>query len=287
MIQTYWFGDEDTDFDPELNVAATGEFEVFDVAIPHVSGGGLAVTVKVDGENADGDAFSESSSIIINPVLIDVDTGDYDVGTLAWNGAEWEFMPYLDVPLYPGHIVKVAGYGFKAGEEVGLKVYDEDGDLVGSAVIGDGAKAQTDGDVEMVAWLPNAKALYPAGMDLCSWEVSGSTATNAYETDNVIDFSASDDAAALLILGLANDGDVDVDVNVGETLRAVGLGFRTKELTLNIIEEDIDVRTSNQVNGYFDTSFTVPELQGQIDGKPYTVEVLDIQDVFTSIQTSY
>ncbi len=283
VIQTYWFGDEDTDFDPEINVADTGEFEVFDVEIPHVSGGGLAVTVKVDGENADGDAFSEASSIIINPVLIGVDTGDYDVGTLAWNGAEWEFMPYLDVPLYPGHIVKVAGYGFKAGEEVGLKVYDDDGDLVGSAVIGDGAKAQTDGDVEMVAWLPNAKVLYPAGMPGCSWEVAGSTATNAYETDpdiDPIDFDASDNAAALLILGLANDGDVDVDVNVGETLRAVGLGFRDKTLTLNIVEPDDDVKTVSQVNGYFDTSFTVPELEGAIDGEDYTIEILDIQDIF-------
>jgi len=180
-------------------------------------------------------------------------------------------MPYLDVPLYPGHIVKVAGFGFLAGENVGLKVYDEDGDLVGSAVIGDGEKAQTDGDVEMVVWLPNAKALYPAGMPACSWEVAGSTASNAYETDNVIDFAASDDAAALLILGLANDGDIDVDMNVGDTLRAVGLGYRTKELTLTIVETDDDVKTVNQVNGYFDTSFTVPELEGAIDGEDYTL----------------
>ncbi len=104
----------------------------------------MRLPVKVDGENADGDAFSEASSSTINPVVIGVDTGDYDVGTLAWNGADGGSSPDPRCSMYPGHIVKVAGYGFKAGEEVGLKVYDDDGDLVGSAVIRDGAEAQTE-----------------------------------------------------------------------------------------------------------------------------------------------
>ncbi len=48
----------------------------------------------------------------------------------------------------------------------------------------------------------DAKVLYPAGMTGCSWEVAGSNA-NAYETDpdiDRIDFDASDNAAALLIV---------------------------------------------------------------------------------------
>jgi len=281
VIQTYWFGAEDNDVDPEQNVLATGEFLVMDVEVPHISGGGKDVVVKIEGEDADGVAISEQTTIVIEPTLIEVDDGDYDVGTLAWDGAEWAFLPYLDVPMYPGHIIKVVGFGYLAGEEVGLKVYDADDDLVGSAVIGDGATAQNDGDVEMVAWLPNAKALYPAGSIGCYFTVSGSTSTNKYSTDNIIDFSASDDAAALLILGLANDGEIDTEVKVGEELRAVGLGFRTKSLTLTIVETDDDIKTVSQVNGFFDTSFIVPELSGLIDGAPYTVETLTINDMFT------
>ena len=85
-IQTSFFGTEENDFD-DINVLATGVFTVVDVEIPHVSGGGKAVTVKVEGEDADGDAINAESTIIINPQLVFADSSaiEFDDGVRSWD----------------------------------------------------------------------------------------------------------------------------------------------------------------------------------------------------------
>ena len=69
---------------------------------------------------------------------------------------------------------------------------------------------------------------------------------------------------AFILTGIANDGDDDNEVIVGDTLRVVGFGFRTKS-RLTLTANDDDIKTVSSVNGYFDTTFTIPELQGTPD----------------------
>jgi hypothetical protein len=254
--------------DIDVNVAATGYFLLEDVIVPEVSGGGLAVTVKVSGEDADGVAISAQDTVIIKSQMI-LD----DSSALEFDGEDYsQWVLFGDGPLvFPGHVLKLIGNGYLAGETLTVNLYDDADKLVGAAVVGDGGKADADGNVELVAWLPNAKVLYPAGKLDCYLKVAGSTATNKDNTDP-FDINASDDGLAFILNGIANDGDADTDVKVGETLRVVGFGFRTKTLTLTANGDDI--KTVSSVNGYFDTSFTIPELQGWWDGgEHYDVEV--------------
>jgi hypothetical protein len=80
-IQTSYFGAEEVDF-ADIDVAATGEFSVLDVVVPHVSGGGKDVTVKIEGEDADGVAVTAQDTIVIDPrvSLIEAlnEDGDWD-----------------------------------------------------------------------------------------------------------------------------------------------------------------------------------------------------------------
>jgi len=262
-IQTSFFGTEEVDFD-DINVLATGVFTVTDVEIPHVSGGGKAVTVKVEGEDAAGAAIKAESTIIINPQLVFADSSALE------EGGVWETLDTAPI-IFPGQIIKLIGNGFLADETLTVNLYDDADKLIGAAVVGDGGKADGDGDVELVAWLPNAKVLFPAGKLDCYLKVAGSTTTNKDNTDP-FDVTASDDGTAFILFGIANDGDLDNEVNVGETARVVGFGFRTKTLTLTANGDDI--KTVSSVNGYFDTTFTIPELQGWWDGgEPYDLTI--------------
>jgi len=280
-IQTSFFGTEENDFD-DINVLATGDFTVVGVEIPHVSGGGKAVTVKVEGEDADGDAINAQSTIIINPQLVFEESSaiEFNDGISAW-----ETLDTLPI-IFPGHILKLIGNGFLTGETLTVKLYDDADKLIGSAVVGDGEKADGDGDIELVAWLPNAKVLYPAGKLDCYLTVAGSTATNEADLD-AFDVSASDDATAFILNGIANDGDDDNEVVVGDTLRVIGFGFRTKSIDLTIdTPDETDIKTVSSVNGFFDTTFTIPELQGSPepdvigDFGHYHVDALDAWSCF-------
>jgi len=268
IIQTSFFGPEEVDIDPDINVLATGYFELLGVEVPHVSGGGKAVTVKVEGEDVDGVLVTASSTIIINPSL--------DLATSEAIAVDGDWVPFDTATIFPGHVVKLIGAGFLASETLTVSLYDENDKLVGTAIVGDGEKADGDGDLELVAWLPNAKVLYPAGKPLCYLKVAGSTSTNKVESDP-FDVAGSDDVTAFIVQGLANDGDIDEEVAVGDTSRVVGFGFRTKTLPLILVNLDTgdstDIKSVTSVNGYFDTSFTIPAVQGYWDGEHYDVMI--------------
>ncbi|MBS7631476.1 hypothetical protein KEJ47_07895 [Candidatus Bathyarchaeota archaeon] len=271
-ISTAYFGTEEVGL-TEADTGATGTFEIDldengdPLVIPHISGGGKSVTVKVEGEDPDGETVTAETSIIINPILVMAETGDWDPGVLEPDGS---WTDYDDADIFPGNPICIVGWGFLAGEAVTVKLYDEDDKLIGSATILSGEKADSDGDLELIAQLPVFKAL--SGKDNVYLTVAGATSTNKADSE-AFDIAAPDDVFAKLFFGLEADGDLDTDVYVGDNVKVIGCGFETKSLTLHEVVTGADLKSVSATNGYFETNLTIPEMEGDPDGEEYELEV--------------
>jgi len=271
-ISTAYFGSKKVAL-TEADTGATGTFEIDEdedgntLVIPHISGGGKSVTVKVEGEDADGETITAQASIVINPILIMAETGDWDPGVLEPDGT---WTDYADAVIFPGNPIRVVGWGFLTGEAVTVKLYDEDDNLIGSATIMSGEKADSNGDLKLIAQLPVFKAL--SGKENVYLKVAGATSTNKADSD-AFDIAAPDDALAKIFFGLEADGDLDTDVYVGDNVKVIGCGFETKSLTLRETVTETDLKSVSTTNGYFETTITIPEMEGEPGGKKYELEV--------------
>jgi hypothetical protein len=188
---------------------------------------------------------------------------------------------YADAVIFPGNPIRVVGWGFLAGEAVTVKLYDKDDKLIGSATIMSGEKADSNGDLKLIAQLPVFKAL--SGKEDVYLKVAGATSTNKADSD-AFDIAAPDDALAKIFFGLEADGDLDTDVYVGDNVKVIGCGFETKSLTLHVVDKT-DLKSVSATNGYFETTITIPEMEGDPDGKEYELEVkgLDTETVSFSV----
>jgi len=288
-VTTAFFGTEEVDTE-DFETQNKGVFLIDQdedeepLKLPHISGGGKSVTVTVEGEDAEGDKIEAKSSLIVNPKLLEEDLDededgeiDWDIGVLEPDGTWTDF---ADATMFPGHPLKITGFGYLAGEAVTVKVLDADGDLIGSATITSGQKAGSDGDLELVVKLPVLKALYPTGEADVDIEVAGATTTNEATIEG-LDIAGAVDADAMLFFGLEDDGDLDTEVNVGDSVNVVGVGFRTKSLTLIVDEIDEEVADVSAPYGAFEKAITIPEMEGHVDGKEYTL-IVDETDTTAS-----
>ncbi|MEM2921993.1 MAG: hypothetical protein QXF26_06725, partial [Candidatus Bathyarchaeia archaeon] len=275
-IETVYFGTKEVDFD-NVETGSTGTFLIDEIepgkalVVPHISGGGKSVPVTIYGKDAEGKTIKAESSLVVKPKLIADDEGDWDVGVLNTDG-EWE--AYDVATVFPGNPVKLVGYGFLAGESVSVKLYDADDVLVGAATVTSGGTAKSNGDLEVVCWLPVVKALYPGGKEGVYLTVAGATSSNKANSVE-FDVAPSSDASAKLFFGLKDDGKLDLKMKVGEVANIMGVGFRTRSLKLVIDEIDKEVKEVTTSNGYFFTSITIPAMEGHVDGREYTLKAGD------------
>jgi len=125
--------------------------------------------------------------------------------------------------------------------------------------------------LELIAQLPVFKAL--SGKEDVYLNVAGATSTNEADSD-AFDIAAPDDALAKIFFGLESDGDLDTDVYVGDNVKIIGCGFETKSLTLHETVTDTDLKSVSATNGYFETTITIPEMEGDPNGNAeYELEV--------------
>lgn len=262
-ISTAYFGSEKVAL-WETSTGATGTFEIdknedgVPLWIPHVSGGGKSITVKIEGEDSEGEAVTAETSLIIVPKL---EEGEVLEKTGSWNA-------FSSAKIFAGCVVHIGGYGFLAGEAVSVKLYDSGDNLIGSATIMSGEKADSSGDLELYAQLPVFKAV--AGKEDVYLVVSGATSTNKDESDE-FDIAPLSDADAKIYFGLMPDGDLDDEVYVGDNVKIIGCGFESKTVTLRIDETATDIKSVSTTNGYFETTITIPEMEGDPDGEEYTL----------------
>jgi len=305
-VTTSFFGTEKVDCE-DFETENKGVFLVDQdedeepLKLPHISGGGKSITVTVEGEDSEGEKIEAKGSLIVNPKLLEEDLDededgeiDWEVGVLEPDGTWTEFADASDAAtLFPGNPIKIVGFGYLGAEAVSVKVLDADGDLIATATITSGEKADSSGDLELVAKLPVVKALYPMGKVEVDIEVSGATTTNedAIEDLDIAKVTLEDeDLLAKLFFGLEADGDLDTEVNVGDSVSIVGVGFRTKSLTLIVDQTDEEVADVSAPLGAFEKTITIPEMEGSWDpeeeiGKEYTlvVDETGTEAVFTVV----
>jgi hypothetical protein len=241
-----------------------------DLTVPHVSGGGKAVAVKITGTDTNLDkAIEATSSVVINPSLLEEDDDDNDVGFLDTTADPvWtDFTAAADDTLiFPGHPVKIAGYGWLADETVTVKLYDGNDKLLGSATVTSGGKAGSNGDLTLVCWLPAAKA-----MKLSVEDAYLTIAGSGDNTEDSIAFTTTaiedDDSTGMLIFGIEADGDLDLSVKVDDVQTVAGVGFWSTSVDLRI--DDAKQKSVTATYGYFKTTMTIPELEGSKDGIDY------------------
>jgi hypothetical protein len=261
-IKTITFGTAKVEDFTAVEIGSDGLFDSDVFAVPHTSGGGKSVTVLLKGVDADGKALTIESSIVIDPILQDIDAAEGE-GCLALNvDGDWE--DYTTATIFGGTPMKITGMGFLAGESVKITFSSDTVNYKATATITDGGKADSDGDLEVVFQVPTGLKF---SLDVNDWdiEVAGSTATNkasVYDTYGAyVTVTGLDDTLAMLYFGLEADGDLDLTVNVGDIVRVVGVGFETRSLTLIVQGTDIEVKDVTSKYGYFDTTIVIPELQ--------------------------
>jgi len=271
----------------EFEVEEDGLFDSGFIEVPHISGGGKEVKVEIKGEDAEGDPLTIEAEITIDPRIEDV---EIDTEEEIWRGVlvlqhldldpdpditeHWE--SYLTADIFGGNPMKITGVGFLAGESVTVTFTSEDKDLEEKCLITSGGKVDSDGDLEVVFMLPHTVD-FAKTIDDGDIEVKGSTSSNKdtvfdrYEWYGDIDpyvvITHIDDDLAKLFFGLEDDGDLDTTVYVGDVVRIVGVGFETKELTLEIEGDEVGTPTAKY--GFFDTTITIPELER---GEDYVVD---------------
>lgn len=271
-ISTAYFGPKKVGL-MEAETGATGTFKIDrdedgeTLVIPHVSGGGKSVTVKVEGEDSEGETVTAETGIVIKPILIMGETGDWDPGVLEPDGT---WTDYDSADAFPGNPVSIVGWGFLEGEAVTVKLYDKDDKLLGSVTMLSGEKADSKGDLELIGQLPVFKAL--SGKPDVYLKVAGATSTNNAESE-AFDIAAPDDASAKLFFGLESDGDLDTKVYVADNVQIIGCGFETKSLTLRETITGTDLKSVSATNGYFETTITIPEMEGDPDGFEYELKI--------------
>ena len=266
-FDTVMFGSEEVEIDVE--VGDDGVFEALDVEIPHISGGGQDVSVKVIGEDMDGDKVTIETTIVINP----------DMESLEYLDENGDWNPAAGATIFAGNPMKFTGTGFLAGEKVTITF---ENDVTEEAEITDGGVADSDGDLEVVFTVPTGRKFARAE----DWTVTiaGSTDGNEYEAD--VSTSALDDTEARLFFGLQDDGDLTDEVYVGDSVVVVGVGFDTEDLTLEFGGEEVKDVTASY--GYFMTLITIPELQRgtyTLEETETGVESLDV-DLKSSVKLS-
>jgi len=281
-VTTSFFGTEKVDCE-DFETENKGVFLIDqdedgeDLKLPHVSGGGKSVAVTVEGEDSEGEKIEAKSSLVVNPKLLEEDLDEDEDGEIDWEvgvlDPEGEWVDFIELPtMFPGNPLKVVGFGYLAGEAVTVKVLDADGELIGTATITSGEKGDSRGDLELVVKLPVLKALYPRGEPDVDIKVAGATGTNEASIEG-LDIDAANDEKAMLFFGLEDDGDLDTEVNVGDSVKVVGVGFRTRSLTLKVDETDYEVGTVSAPYGAFETTITIPEMEGHKDGAEHTLIV--------------
>ena len=267
-LDTLVIGGEKIEFDETVTIGSNGEFDSRDAfddeyfEVPHVSGGGKEVSVEIEGEDASGKKITLSSEITIDPKIEAIDEEE-ETGVLALNeNGEWK--DAFSVDLFGGQIMKITGVGFLAGESVTVTFISDDKDIEAKCEILDGGKADSSGDLEIVFMLPHGRDFAKSTITDGDIKVAGATKTNKDSTydrfDDYLTVSRPDDDYAIIYFNLQSDGTLELeDVHVGDSIRVVGIGFDTEDLTLEIDGEE--VRSVTAKYGYFDTMVTIPELE--------------------------
>ena len=240
-FDTVVIGSEEVEID--VYVEDDGIFEALGVEVPHVSGGGQEVPVKIQGEDLSGNPVTIETSIVINP----------DIESLDWKDPELDEW-VTDIPVFAGDVLRFKGTGFKAGEKVTITFENGDG-VEETADIMSGGVADSDGDLEVIFRVPTGRKF--AKSDTWTVTIAGPTDGNKYEME--VDTSALNDDEAKLFFGLADDGSLVDEVYVGDTIVVIGVGFDTRDLTLEFGGEEVKSVTASY--GYFKTTIKIPELQ--------------------------
>ena len=241
-----------------------------DLTVPHVSGGGKAVAVKITGTDVNlNKAIEATSSVVINPSLLEEDDDGDNVGFLDTTADPVWTDFNADPLIFPGHPVKIAGYGWLADETVTVKLYDGNDKLLGSATVTSGGKAGSNGDLTLVCWLPAAKA-----MKLSVADAYLTIAGSGDNTEDSIAFTTTaiedDDSTGMLIFGIEADGDLDLSVKVDDVQTVAGVGFWSTSVDLRI--DDAKQKSVTATYGYFKTTMTIPELEGSKAGIEYAFD---------------
>jgi len=286
VFDTIVFGGEEIEFDDEVEVNADGIFDStlgFDddyFPVPHISGGGKDVTVEIKGEDADGDPLTIEAEITIDPRIQGYNPAD-DEGFLALTvDGEW-MNPFTDANyIFGGHPMKITGVGFLADESVTVTFISDEEDIEEACLITSGGETDSDGDLEVFFMLPKEEAEFASTITDVDIEVAGKTTTNKDSTNDRFDdymiLDTYNDDQAVLFFGLEDDCDLDLEVQVGDEARIVGVGFKTKSLTLEIEGDEVGEATAKY--GFFDTTITIPELQRswhEAEGGGYTVDEVE------------
>jgi len=270
VFDTIVFGGEEIEFDDEVEISADGVFNStlgFDpdgpFEVPHISGGGKDVLVEIKGEDADGDPLTIEETITIDPRIQAYNPAD-DEGFLALTVDGGWMNPFYDANyIFGGHPMKITGVGFLADESVTVTFISDDEDIEEACLITSGGEADSDGDLEVFFMLPKEEAEFASTITDVDLEVAGTTDTNKDSTNDRFDdymiLDTYNNAQAVLFFGLEDDCDLDLEVQVGDEVRIVGVGFKTKSLTLEIEGDEVGTPTAKY--GFFDTTITIPELQ--------------------------
>jgi len=231
-------GEEVEDFD-EVTVEEDGLFDSGLIEIPHVGGGGQDIKVEIIGD-IDGEKVTVETTIVINPSLDTLEWKD-PVDSDDWLSAG---------DIFPGDIMKFVGMGFKAGEKVTITFENDETE---TAEILSGEEADSDGDLEVVFYVPTGRDFVSEDLTMT---IAGPTDGNEVEED--VPTSGLSDADAKLFFGPGDDGELTDEVQVGDKIEVIGVGFDTEDLTLEFGGEELkDVEADY---GYFKTTVTIPEL---------------------------
>jgi len=252
-------------FDDWIAVSADFTWTSPVFAVPHTSGGGQKVPVSILGR-VDTETTTIESEIKIKPIIaagyckyLDPDGRFYATTWVNGTGK-----------IFAGNPMKIEGWGFLTGEEVSVSFVDPaTGEVVATAEVTDGGKADADGDLEAVFSVPLKREFkFTKVRDI---KVAGTTNGNSYKVKS-IEIDALDDLYAKLFTGLEPDGDLDFTWAVGSEVRVVGVGFVTEDLTITIDTKELKEVTSEY--GYFDTTVTVPsKVRGWYDLREYETGV--------------
>ncbi len=270
-----FFGSEEVEFGATFTVGDDGNFAENNIQVPEISGGGKDITVKVTGEDMDGNDLSYTDTIVINEEIT-------AINALTAAGG-WADATIAGTWVFPGHLMQITGTGWTSGETLTVTLYDEDDEEIGAMTITTGGKVDSDGNVEIYAQIPVVDELYPNGQDGVYAKVKGSTTGSDSTNDFVVD--DADDASAIVWIDLQDDGlDLPLpnDFNVAESVRVVGVGFEDDEYTLSVVETETDVMDVTTTYGYFDVDLTMPAMEGDPNGLiVYNLDCGGIETEFT------
>ncbi|MEM2094437.1 MAG: hypothetical protein QXI32_03980 [Candidatus Bathyarchaeia archaeon] len=226
----------------DIKVGSDGIFDASEIRIPHVSGGGLSVAVKILGYDCDGKPVTVTASIVIEPRAVSLQV-------LSPSGA-WK--DYAGQAIFSGTPMRFIGTGFRAKESVKIGLSSSEGVQQYATLIS--TKSESNGDLEVIFQIPVGS--YFSRQNEWTITVAGATKNNRWTgqlwTEDL------NNAEAKLYFGLQKDGTLTNEVKEGASITVIGTGFQTSSLVLRFGDQEVKRVTAKY--GYFKETIKVPKV---------------------------